>query len=256
MLTLEGPSGNRQRLVSLKARERLQRKHSHQFVNSVLNTRPQIAAFDCDGTLWAGDAGESFFSWELDQRLVSEDIAQWARGRYAAYRAGKVSEDEMCAEMTYMHYGLSETLVQAAANQYFDEFFVPQLFPEMRRLVQKLREQGCEVWAVSSTNEWMIRAGMRHFDIPPDHILATSVVVENGIITDEVIRIPSGPGKPEALRSVLKAPLDAAFGNSKWDKQMLEMAARAYAINPNPDLESFAREKSWRIYFPDTIESA
>jgi phosphoserine phosphatase len=31
---------------------------------------------------------------------------------------------------------------------------------------------------------------------------------------------------------------------------MLEMAGRAYAINPNPDLEAVARNRAWRIYFP------
>jgi HAD superfamily phosphoserine phosphatase-like hydrolase len=231
--------------------ERLQENHASKFVESVLEIRPRIAAFDCDGTLWAGDAGEGFFSWELDRGLVSDDIARWARDRYAAYRAGKVSEDDMCAEMVYMHYGLTETLVQSAANQYFDEFLVPQIFPEMRLLTEKLQEQGCDVWAVSSTNEWMIRAGMRHIGIPQHRILAASVVVKDGIITDELVRIPSGDGKPQALRSVLEAPLDAAFGNSKWDVAMLEMAGHAYAINPNPDLEALARKRAWRIYFPE-----
>jgi HAD superfamily phosphoserine phosphatase-like hydrolase len=226
--------------------------HSLKFVDSVLEVKPRIAAFDCDGTLWAGDAGEGFFSWELEQRLVSDDIARWARDRYTAYRAGKVSEDDMCGEMVYMHYGLTETLVQTAANQYFDEFLVRQIFTEMHRLVGKLQERGCEVWAVSSTNEWMIRAGMRHIGIPQNRILAASVVVKDGIITDELIRVPSGTGKPEALRSVLRGPLDAAFGNSKWDVAMLEMAGHAYAINPNPDLETLARKRAWRIYFPES----
>lgn len=231
-------------------RARSVKRHSSNFVDSVLDAKPRIAAFDCDGTLWAGDAGEGFFGWELDQRVVSDEIARWARDRYSAYRAGNVSEDDMCAELAYMHYGLSETLVQAAANQYFGEFLVQQIFPEMQRLIDKLHSQGCQVWAVSSTNEWMIRAGMKHFGIPQDRILATSVVVRDGVITDEIIRVPSGPGKPDALRKVLNGPVDAAFGNSKWDVSMLEMAGRAYAINPNPDLEAVARNRAWRIYFP------
>jgi HAD superfamily phosphoserine phosphatase-like hydrolase len=228
----------------------LSKNHSTQFVEAVLDVNPRIAAFDCDGTLWAGDAGEGFFSWEIEQRLVSDEIARWARGRYAAYRAGQVSEDDMCGEMVYMHYGLTETLVQTAANQYFDQYFVPQIFPEMQRLVGRLQEQGCEVWAVSSTNEWMIRAAMRHIGIPQERIIASSVVVERGVITDELVRIPSGAGKPAALRNLLQGPLDAAFGNSKWDVAMLEMAGHAYAVNPNPDLEDLARKKAWRIYFP------
>src|SRR5882724_10764719 len=51
------------------------------FVASVLRLQPRIAAFDCDGTLWAGDAGEGFFDWVLHQRLLSYEIAAWARSR-------------------------------------------------------------------------------------------------------------------------------------------------------------------------------
>jgi len=52
---------------------------------------------------------------------------------------------------------------------------------------------------------------MRHFGIPADHVLAAEAVVENGIIVDRLIRVPSGSGKPEALREVLASPPDCAF---------------------------------------------
>ncbi len=217
----------------------------------MLKLKPAVAAFDCDGTLWAGDAGEGFFNWELDQKLVADEIVAWARPRYAAYRAGEVNEDDMCGEMVFLHCGLSETLVQSAATRYFDDYFVHQIFPDMRNLVKRLEEQGCQVWAVSSTNEWVVRAGMRYFGIPHERILAASVEVVDGIITDKLVRVPSGEGKPKALRGVINGSLDAAFGNSKWDVAMLGMARHAFAVNPNPDLEAVARQFGWRIYFPD-----
>ena len=228
-------------------------RRSWDFINSVLKLKSRIAAFDCDGTLWAGDAGEGFFSWELDQRLVSDEIGAWAGRRYAAYRAGQVTEDDMCGEMVSMHHGLTETLVQAAANRYFDENFLPQIFPEMHSLVQRLHKQGCQVWAVSSTNEWMIRAGMRHFDVPQERILAAAVEVRDGVITDRLTRVPSGDGKPKAIRAVISGPLDVAFGNSNWDIPMLEMARHGFAVNPNPELQKAAQENGWPIYFPDSL---
>jgi phosphoserine phosphatase len=121
----------------------------------------------------------------------------------------------------------------------------------MRDLVHRLNESGCEVWAVSSSNEWMIRAGMKHFGIPESRILAAAVEIEDGLVTDRIIRVPSGPGKPQALREVVKKNIDAAFGNSRWDTEMLAMARHAFAVNPNPDLEATARERNWTIYFPN-----
>src|SRR6266568_2313833 len=113
-----------------------------EFVESVLRLSPRVAAFDCDGTLWSGDAGEGFFSWELDQGLVSEEVQRWARPRYADYRAGKVPEEEMCGEMVTMHRGLSEQIVQQAANAYFAQEVVAHIFPEMQELVKRLRASG------------------------------------------------------------------------------------------------------------------
>ena len=228
-----------------------------EFLDSILGLDLHTAAFDCDGTLWAGDAGERFFDWELREGgLVSElrehGVSERSlRERYAAYKRGEVDETTMCGEMVTMHRGIPERTMMDAAVRFFDEFFVVQIFPEMRELVRRLQENGCEVWAVSSSNEWVIRAGMKHFGIPEGRILAAKVEVDAGIVTDRLIRVPSGPGKPAALREVAKKEIDAAFGNSRWDTEMLAMAKHAFAVNPNPDVESTAREKGWRIYFPN-----
>jgi len=149
-----------------------------------------------------------------------------------------------------MHRGLNEEVVQRAAGQYFDSHIAAQIFPEMRDLVRQLQESGCDIWAVSSTNEWVIRAAMKHFGISENRILAAKVQVEQGIITDRLVRVPTGEGKPRAIREVVQGDLDAAFGNSRWDIAMLEMARHAFAVNPNSDLEEVARGREWTIYFP------
>ena len=80
--------------------------------------------------------------------------------------------------------------------------------------------------------------------------MAAKVQVEQGIITDRLVRVPTGEGKSRALREVVQGGLDAAFGNSRWDVAMLEIARHPFAINPNPDLEEVARGREWTIYFP------
>jgi len=178
------------------------------------------------------------------------------RARYAAYKRGEVDETTMCGDMVTMHKDVSEAKLMDAATRFFDEFFVLQIFPEMQELVRRLQENECEVWAVSSSNEWVIRAAMKHFGIPENRILAAKVEVDDGIATDRLIRVPSGPGKPQALHEVARKEIDAAFGNSRWDADMLAMAKHAVAINPNPDLESMAKEQGWRIYFPEGTRPA
>lgn len=230
---------------------RTRRLTRSEFLDSVLRLTPRVAAFDCDGTLWSGDAGETFFDWEIRTGLVSAETGRTMGARYAEYRAGRVSEDDMCGEMVTMHRGMPELRLMQAASEFMDHIFPGRIFPEMQELVHQLQANGCEIWAVSSSNEWVIRAGMRQFGIPEERILATRVELVNGAVTDRLVRIPSGPGKSQALREVAAKKIDIAFGNSRWDVDMLALATRGFAVNPNPDLEATARDRGWMIYFPE-----
>jgi phosphoserine phosphatase len=223
------------------------------FVDSVLQLQPQLAVFDCDGTLWSGDAGEGFFDWELDQGFLAKEIVSWARLRYQAYKAGKVSEEQICGEMVTVHRGLTDAEVQRTAENYFQHYFVCQIFPEMQLLVHLLQGAGCKVWAVSSSNDWLIKAAMKHFGISAERVLATAGRIVNGIVTDRLIRIPSGEGKTKAIHEVIGRVPDAAFGNSIWDAAMLGIVRHPFVINPTPQLDNVAKQRHWPIYFPDEI---
>lgn len=222
------------------------------FLDSVLRLEPRVAVFDCDGTLWAPDAGEGFLDWELKRGLIAPDITRWVRARYTDYKSGNVPEDVMCGEMVTIHAGLRDQVVERAAEEYFAPHIEPGIFPEMRELVLRLQQQGCLAWAVSSSNQWIIRVAMRRFGIPPHRILAAEVAIEGVVITDRLVRIPTGPGKAKAIREKIGERVDAAFGNSRWDAEMLQLAKHPFAINPTSEFEQFARQNKWTVYFPDS----
>jgi Phosphoserine phosphatase len=220
------------------------------FVQLVADLRPRTAAFDCDGTLWFGDSGMDFFYWEIEQGLLPTKVVQAAMERYDGYLAGRVSEDEICGEMVQIHRGLSQDKVANYAERFAKSNVVPHYFPEMANLVRKLQDQGCDIWAVSSTNSWVIEAAVHEVGIPGDRVLAVRGEVENGMITDRLGGITSGPGKAVALKQALNAPPDVSFGNAIFDLEMLELARHPFAINPSADLRRIAEYKGWRVYQP------
>ncbi len=224
---------------------------SVQFVQQVLAARPAIAVFDCDGTLWSGDSGADFFYWELERGFVSPEIDQAIRLRYHGYLAGQVDELAICGEMIQINQGVPEATLRAGAQEFFDTIVKPRIFPELQELVLRLAAQGCEVWAVSSTNNWVVEAGAAAFGIPAEHVLAATLAVEDGLVTERLLRVPTDELKQTAIEEVSGKPVDAVFGNSMHDFAMLERARDDYAINPNRDLEAKAAELSWNIYWPD-----
>lgn len=221
-----------------------------QFIESVLALRPAIAVFDCDGTLWSGDAGADFFYWEIERGIVSREVAEWARARYRQYKAGKVSEEQICGEMVTMNHGVSCRLLRRAAREFFSEVVSQRVFPEMQELTRRLAAQGCDLWAVSSTNNWLVEHGARQFGIVRQHVLAACVEVEQGCASDRLIRVPTDELKVVAIRERIGKPIDVALGNSIHDQAMLEMARHAVCVNPNDDLEQIARERGWPVYWP------
>jgi phosphoserine phosphatase len=223
---------------------------AEEFERLVLECRPRVAVFDCDGTLWGGDAGYGFMVWSLEQGLVSRSTSDWIDTRHRAYRAGKVSEEEICGEMVQIYAGLRDQELREAAVRYFSEQVKPHIFAEMKRLATALKKAGVELWAVSSTNRWVVTEGAREFGIAADHVLAAEVRVVEGVIGSELVAVPTDEGKATALRGVGLPHPDAVFGNSIHDLAMLEMARCAFPVNPSPALIAEAAKRGWGYFRP------
>jgi phosphoserine phosphatase len=225
-----------------------------EFERLVLDGKPKVAVFDCDGTLWSGDSGNGFLLWSLEQGLVSRATSDWIDTRYRAYRAGTVSEAQMCGEMVQIYAGLREQELRSAAAEYVRGFVPSHIFAEMAALVEALRQKDVELWAVSSTNKWVVAEGVRSFGIAEDHVLAAEVRVVDGLISTEVLDVPTDEAKAASLQRVGLERPDAVFGNSIHDLAMLEIARHPFPVNPSPALLKAAARHGWSYFLPQTAE--
>lgn len=224
-----------------------------EFHQSVLDLEPKIVVFDCDGTLWSGDAGSGFMKWTIDTGLLSRKAIDWLDERYRGYKHGEVSELAICGEMVQVYAGLRESEMRASAKEFFQSRVEPNIFPEMRELIVELQARGTDIWAVSSTNDWVIEEGVQRFGIPANRVLSARVQVDNGVVTDTLLDVPTDEGKVIALhRAGITAP-DAVFGNSVHDAAMLAIARRAFPVNPTEALTERSGREGWRVYYPESV---
>lgn len=223
------------------------------FRRAALSPAPRIAVFDCDGTLWHGDAGVGFMNWSIATGLLSREAAAWVNERHRLYREGQVSEVAICGEMVQVYAGLRDAELREAAARYFAGEVESQIFPEMQALIADLRAAGTEIWAVSSTNDWVVEEGARRFAIEPQRVRAACVRIEHGRITDDLVEVPTDEGKAEVLRKIgIPAP-DAVFGNSIHDAAMLEIAQRPFPVNPTSELTELAGQRGWAVFYPTAV---
>src|SRR5436305_4193556 len=137
------------------------RLSTSEFRQAVLALSPRVAVFDCDGTLWSGDAGSAFMKWTIETGLVSREATDWIDERYRRYLRGEVSEVAICGEMVQMYQRLRDEEMRRAAKVFVETLVERNIFPEMMALVEELRGAGVDIWAVSSTNNWVIEEGVR-----------------------------------------------------------------------------------------------
>jgi phosphoserine phosphatase len=230
------------------------RLSTSEFHASVHALSPAVAVFDCDGTLWSGDAGSGFMNWTIETGLVSREATDWIDAKYRGYLRGEVSEAAICGQMVQMYQRLREDEMRRAAKTFFDAQIDRNIFPEMRALVEELHAKGVDIWAVSSTNNWVIEEGVRRFGIPASRVLAARVEVKNGVVTDVLRDVPTDAGKVAALKRAGVTAPDAVFGNSVHDAAMLGIARRAFPVNPTAGLVERSAQEAWPVYYPASVE--
>jgi phosphoserine phosphatase len=156
--------------------------------------------------------------------------------------------------MVQLYQGLRESELRRAANEFFASRIERNIFPEMLELVNELRGRGVAIWAVSSTNDWVIEEGVQRFGIPADRVLAARVQVKDGMITDMILDVPTDEGKVTALARVGITTPDAVFGNSVHDAAMLAIARRAFPVNPSAALLERSALEGWAVYHPASVK--
>ena len=102
--------------------------------------------------------------------------------------------------------------------------------------------------------QWVVSEGVRPLGIAEERVLAAEVAVAEGLISSEIVDVPTDDGKAAALKRAGLPHPDAVFGNSVHDLAMLEMAVHAYPVNPSPALLEAAGRNGWGYFRPAAAE--
>lgn len=210
----------------------------------------RVACFDADGTLWSEDIGEAFFRWLIAGRLLR--TIDCDTDVYAAYEA-RVHEDRTMgyAWAVSLMAGLADADVTRWARQMAAAW--PNYRPAMAALMKGLEEAGFEVWIVSASNRWIVRATMERMGLDPDRVVAIEVAVEDGILTSNVLRpITCRQGKVEAIDHHIQCRPVFAIGDSMGDLEMLECAQQPLIVGrhdqPQAEILAVAATRNWPIH--------
>ncbi len=204
----------------------------------------KVAVFDADGTLWREDIGEEFFQFQIEKKWLKPDYT-WVRYWNEMNTGDKLKAYGWLAQW---NAGVQENDLREQVQVFLRERFNHAVFEPMRTLTHSFVNAGFEIWVVSASPIWTVQEATRGFGIQQDHIIGVSVIVEGGVLTDQLVTpLPFRDGKAILIKSKIGvAPLFVA-GNTIWDREMMEMATEMTLSISSESVESTNFESEQKL---------
>lgn len=213
----------------------------------------QAAFFDLDKTVIAKSSalafGRQFFAEGLiNRRAVLK--ATYAQLVYLSPGADDVQITKIRNHITEMSAGWDVEQVRSIVAETLHDVVDPLVYDEATELIALHQQAGRDVVIVSTSGAEMVEpiGGL----LGVDHVIATTMRVEDGKFTGEVDFYAYGPAKAEAIRELAeRRGYDLsecyAYSDSASDIPMLEAVGHPTAVNPDKTLRALAMERGWPI---------
>lgn len=208
------------------------------FMYSTMSLRThKVAVFDCDGTL----LGQAPY-YMCDEALIDYVTECYGKDKDVMEKLREAIENNT-DEIVYAHRmveffaGLPIDKVEMIGRHCFEKKYKGQVFPEMKQLVNNLKNFGFDVYVVTASHELLYQGVCSdQFGIPTDHVIGVRQKVDcYGKTKNEIITpISVEAGKAEAIMTFIKTRPLFVGGNSRGDVEMMRLATGLrMVINPD-----------------------
>ncbi|WII70798.1 HAD family hydrolase [Bdellovibrio sp. 22V] len=179
-----------------------------------------VAAFDADGTLWDIDLGETFFHYQIDNKLVPLPPHPWEH--YEDMKA--LHPPTAYLWLAQICKGQSLQQIYSWAKAAVIEQAPLPIFLEQKKLIDLFLSRGVRVYVVTASVKWAVEPGAEMLGLRKEDVLGVETVVEKDLVTDvQKGMITYRQGKVDALLHATqgKKPFFCS-GNTMGDFQLLQ----------------------------------
>jgi HAD superfamily hydrolase (TIGR01490 family) len=211
------------------------------------------AFFDLDKTIIAKSSTLAFSKPFYEGGLLSRRAvlrSAYAQFVFAASGADHDQLEKMRAYLTDMVTGWDVEVVRQSVAETLHSIIDPLVFEEAVDLIDEHQAAGREVVIVSASGSEVVEPIGAMLGV--DHVIATTLVVEDGRYTGDVGFYAYGPNKAVAMKELAaERGYDLAecyaYSDSETDAPMLGAVGHPFAVNPDKALRKIAEDNDWPI---------
>ena len=211
-----------------------------------------LAIFDLDNTLLAGDSDYLWGVYLARAGVVDSEYYERENARfYRAYQEGRLDIFEFLrfSLRPLAEHPLPDLI--AHRKRFLRDSIAPIILPAATQLVRKHRGAGDTLMIITATNAFITAPIAERLGV--DHLLATDPEMLDGRYTGNVSGVPCfQEGKVKRLSAWLSDHGMDLIGSSFYtdshnDVALLERVEQPFAVDPDPQLATYARKRNWPI---------
>jgi len=213
-----------------------------------------LAIFDLDNTLLGGDSDHAFGDFLIGEGLV-DPVIHKARndGFYEQYKRGDLDMVAYTEFAISAVVGLPRAHRDALHAKFMANFVEPMMLPAALALLKEHRDAGDYCVIMTATNRYVTEPIAKRFGV--DGLIATDLEIVDDCYTGKVSGIPNFQGGKvrnlalwlAANGGLLNMENSVFYSDSFNDIPLMEVAARAVAVDPDDTLRKVALERGWEI---------
>ncbi len=214
-----------------------------------------LALFDLDNTLLAGDSDYEWAQFLIEQGVLERDTYEAENKRfYEQYQAGTLDIFEFLDFQLAPLARYPREQLDRWHAQFMQARILPIMLDKARALIKDHQLRGDLCAIVTATNSFITAPVARAFGI--SHLIATEPEEREGRFTGKPAGTPCfREGKIVCLDAWLGGRGESLpgfadswfYSDSRNDLALLERVTRPVAVDPDPALERVARERNWPI---------
>lgn len=216
-------------------------------------TQQNLALFDLDNTLLAGDSDYNWSVFLIQEGLLDETTHKTRNEQfYLDYKNGTL---DIHAFLAFQLQPLSQyprAFLDELHKKYMDRIIRPMMTDKAQALVNQHKAQGDLCLVITATNSFVTKPIATAYGI--EHLIGTDPEEQDGEFTGGVSGVPSfQQGKVTRLEQWLSArnqqladfPTSYFYSDSHNDLPLMKLVTNPVAVDADPTLTAYAVEQGW-----------